>query len=343
MAPLIPAYTLTLADQQWTSQVLVLEVLLAAAPLTGALTARFPASATVKAEPGDKVTLSLDGGEGAAGVFTGTVTAVRRGPARIDVHAVDAAGRLARQRPATTYEQVNAGSVISDLAGAADVKTGEIEDGVALAWYAADPTRTALDHVARLTSWSGGLARVDADGRLVATAVAATQAEFALRYGRELLGLQQTTRLRDVDSFTYAGEAGAGSADSPDALRATSDFFAGNRPDGPDGAHRWAFEPALRTTDAAGSAGAAAQWRYAAGARIGSFEAFLLPLARPGTVIEIAELPDGLTGAPVWLDRVRHRLGAGSARTSARMYAGGPPASGPLGSLVGAVSGALGL
>lgn len=343
MATLIPGYTLTTGGQQWTSQVVGLEVQLAAAPLTGTLEADLPAPAPLSAGVGDPVTLDLDGGEGGTRVFTGTVTALRRTPAGIRVHAVDAAGLLARLRPATSYEQVNAGTVIRDLADQAGIDTGDVDEGVALAWYPADPARTALDHVARLCAWSGALARVDADGRLVASAVAATQAELALRYGREVLAVEQTGRRRDVAGFTVAGEAGAGSTDSPDALRPTSDFFAGNRPEGPDGAHRWAFEPALRSTDAAAAAGVAARWRYAAGGTVGRLTAFLQPTLRPGTVIEIADLPGPLSTAPVWLDRVRHRVGAGEAVTTARMYAGGPPAGDLLGSLAGALTGALGL
>jgi hypothetical protein len=346
-----PAYALTLAEQQWTTQLLALDVRLAAAPLTGTVSARMAAAAPLQAAPGDPVSLDLDGGDqdgggGSLTVFTGAIAAIQRDPYGITVHAVDAAGTLAQLRPATTYEQVNAGTVITDLADQAGIDIGDIDDGVALAWYAADPSRTALDHVARLAGWSGGLARIGADGSLVATAVPATQAELALKFGRELLALDQASRARPIEGFSYAGEAGAGSTDSPDALRPTSDFFGGNRPDGPDASHRWAFEPALRTTDAAGSAGAAAKWRYSARSTIGSLTAFLQPTLRPGTVIEIAELPDPLSGGPVWLDRIRHRIDSGGARTTARMYAGGPPAgdlSGSLGSLAGAVAGALGI
>ena len=338
-----PAYALTMAQQRWTEQLLGLDVHLAAAPLTGTLTARLPAAAPLNAGPGDPVTLDLDGGEGSATVFTGTISAIRRDPYSITVHAVDAAGALAQLRPATTYEQVNAGTVITDLADQAGVDVGDIDDGTALAWYAADPSRTALDHVARLCAWSGGLARIGADGTLVATAVPATQAELALKFGRELLAIDQTVRTRPVEAFSYAGEAGAGSTDSPDALRPTSDFFAGDRPDGPDATHRWSFEPALRTTDAAGAAGAAAQWRYAARARVGYLTAFLQPKLRPGTVIEVAELPDPFDGAPIWLDLIRHRIDSGGALTTARMYAGGPPAGDLLGSLAGAALAAVGL
>src|SRR5207244_5585103 len=125
-----------------------------------------------------------------------------------------------------------AGTVIRALAGDAGVDVGDVDDGVPLAFYVADPARTALDHAARLAGWSAALVRVDADGRLVATAVGATQPDVALRYGREVLGLAQTDRAADVDAFTVAGEAGAGSTGAPEALRPVADFFAGNRPGG---------------------------------------------------------------------------------------------------------------
>jgi hypothetical protein len=344
MTDLGPGCTVTLGDQQWTSQVLALDVLLAAAPLAGSASVRLPALSPVAAEPGDPAIIELDNGEAAATVFTGTVTAVRRELAGTTVSAVDAAGMLARYRPSTTYEKVNAATVIRNLAGDVGVNIGDLDDGVALTWYAADPLRTALDHVARLAAWSGALARVDADGRLVATSVGATQAEVALRYGREVLALERTHRAREIEGFTVAGESGAGSADVPEALRPASDFFGGNRPDGPDAGHRWSFEPALRTTEAAGTASAAAMWRYTAGRQLGTLTAFLQPGLRPGGVIEIQDLPDPLSTAPVWLDRVRHRLGPDGAWTTARMYAGGPAAGGGLlGSLAGTAAAVLGL
>lgn len=339
-SPLLPRCTVTLRSQRWDSQVLGLEVLLAAAPLLGTATVRLPAESPVDAAPDDPAVIELDSGESSATVFTGTVASVRRELGGTVVTATDAAGALARFRPATTYERVSAGTVIRSLASDSGVDIGDLDDGVDLAFYVADPTRTALDHVARLAGWSGALARVDAGGALVATAVGATQADRALKYGREVLAVQQTSRSGPINAFTVAGEAAAGSTSAPEALRPTSDFFAGNRPAGPDGTHRWRFEPALRTTGAAGTAGAATQWFYRASRRLGTLTAFLQPSLRPGSVIEIAELPDPLGTGPFWLDRVRHRLSPAGAYTTARLCAGGP-AFDPAAALTGAAAGLL--
>jgi hypothetical protein len=271
-------------------------------------------------------------------LLRGTVSAVRRGLHTTSVTVLDAAGALARFRPATTYEKVDAGTVIRALAADAGVGTGEIDDGVDLSWYAADPARTALEHVARLAAWSGAPAYVDAQGSLIATALGATDADIALRYGRELLNYIQVSRPTEIEAFTVAGEAGAGSSGVPEALRPTSDFFAGNRPTGPDGAHRWGFAPALRTTGAAGSASAAAGWRYRAGREVGRLTTWLQPALHPGSVVQLADLPASLGSGPYWLDRVTHRITAREAITRARLRQGGP-AFDPLATLTGAVGG----
>ena len=64
----------------------------------------------------------------------------------------------------------------------------------------------------------------------------ATQAEVALLYGREVLWMQTDRFDSSVDGWTVAGEGGAGSGSAPEALRSSTDFFAGNRPRGPGAA-----------------------------------------------------------------------------------------------------------
>ncbi|MBC6459912.1 hypothetical protein [Actinomadura sp. HBU206391] len=337
----VPVCEVTLGAQRWTGQLLTVEIALASAPLVGVATVRLPPAAAVSAVPSDSATVTIDG----ADVMRGTVTAVRRGLHAITVTVLDAAGALARSRPATTYEKTDAGTVIRALAGDAGVPTGDVADGVGLAWYAADPSRTALEHVARLAAWSGATAYADAGGSLVATVIGATEPQTALRYGREVLSHTQVARSSEVEAFTVAGEAGAGDGGVPEALRPTSDFFAGNRPAGPDGVHRWGFAPALRTTTAAATAGAAARRRYVAGRDTARLTAWLQPSLRPGSVIQIADLPDPPLpdppgGGPYWLDRVTHRISARGAVTTARLVRGGP-ALDPLAAAAGAAAGLL--
>jgi hypothetical protein len=339
---LAPAYALTVAEQQWTQQLVSLDLRLEAAPGVGRLTVRLPAAAPLSASPGDPASLTLDGGEGSETVFTGVVASIRRALDGIWVTAIDGLGQLARYRPATTFAQASAGTVIRGLAGDAGAPTGDIAEGVMLAFYAADPSRTAAEHAGRVATWSGALLSVGGDGGLTATVLDATQADLALCYGREVTAFA-ADELADPDTITVAGESGAGSSDSPDALRFSADPFAGNRPDGPSLGNAWTWEPALRTADAAATAGAARLRILRAVQKGGSLCAFLQPKLRPGVVIEVADLPNDLPKGPYWLDRVRHTIGPTGALTAARLRMGGDSfdPSALLGSLSGAIAGAL--
>jgi hypothetical protein len=238
---------------------------------------------------------------------------------------------------------VTAGNVTRYLCASVGVETGDIADGVSLVYYAADDARTALDHISRVCGWSGAMARVSADNRLETVVVNATQAEVALKYGREIQRLQYRKSLAPITSFTVTGESGVGDTAAADALRPTTDFFAGHRPPGPAVDARWRSEPALRTPTAAGTASAALQRRYTAGRERGTLHAFLQPGLRPGSIVEVHGLPDGLPSEPLWLHRVEHSLGSRGALTRADFYKGGDafdPAA-LLGSLLGAIGGLL--
>jgi prophage tail gpP-like protein len=320
---LAPSYTVTLGGQAWSEQAVAIDVRLRAAPVVDVATVRLAPGASLDAAVGDDAKIELDGGEGGATVLTGTVQAIRRTLEGIAVTVTDAGGTLAAFRPAATYEKVTAGTVIRNLCGDAGVDAGDVDDGVSLAFYVADPCRTALEHVARVAAWGGALARVSADGRLDATVVNAVTAEVALRYGRDLLAVEQSRVAAPVESFVVAGESGAGDTSAAQAHRATTDFFGGSRPDGPSATSRWRFEPALRTSGAATTAGDALGRAYRGGRDAGAITAILQPALRPGTVLELQDLPGGLAGGACWADRVDHHVSAAGAVTRARLRKGG--------------------
>ena len=212
--------------------------------------------------------------------------------------------------------------MIRNLANDAGVDTGDIAEGVMLRFYVADPTRTATEHATRLAAWSGAILVADPEGALAATIVDSSTAEIALRYGRELTGfaIEETA---EPDKVTVAGESGAGDCAAPESLRFSNDFFAGSRPEGPALGHVWTWEPALRTAEAAASAAAARQRSLSGAQRSGWIDAFLLPRLRPGTVIEVQDLPSGHAPGPYWIEAVRHRIGPDGASTRARLMKGG--------------------
>jgi hypothetical protein len=338
-----PSYSLTLGSQRWSEQLLSLRVELFQAPLVDVVTARLPALADPDAAVGDAALLTIDGGEGEAEVFSGTIVSIRRGFSALTITALDGGGTLAAYRPATTFENVTAGTAIKSLCVDVGVTTGDVADGPMLAFYAADPARTALEHVARLARWSGALARFTPGGELEAIVVNGGEPELALRFGRELVALDDEELDTTIESFVVAGEAGAGDTSAPEALRPVTDFFAGNRPDGPSATAVWRFEPALRTASAARTASASLERLYASGRRRMSLEARLLPALRPGTVLEIQDLPPGVGGGPSWAEAVEHRVSPAGASTRASLMQGGDAfdPSSLLGSLAGAAGSLL--
>jgi len=338
-----PAYSLTVGTQRWTEQLLELDIRLEAAPMLDVVSIRMPARAPVSAGVGDAVALAVDGGEGSVDVFTGKVDSIRHELDGIRIAAMNGGADLARYRPAVTYEKVTVATVIGNLCGDVNVDVADLETGPVLAFFAADPSRSALDHVARVAAWAGALARMSADNRLQATVLNATSPGIALRYGREITATRQGRAASWLDAVVIAGEGGAGDASDPAALRPTTDFFAGNRPAGPSSRALWLFEPALRTPAAARTAGAALERRYRSSRIRAGLRTYLLPALRPGAVVQIQGLPDGLDGGPFWVDRVHHRLSRQGAVSEARLWGGGDTfePSSLLGSLAGALAGAI--
>lgn len=340
---ILPAYSLDLGSQRFVEQAIDIAVTLALAPVVNCLTVTFPAAVALSAGPGDPAVLTLDNGEKSAPVFAGTIEAIHRSFGVTRVRVLDCGGMLARVRPAVTYEQITAGDVVKGLCDEAGVTAADVEDGVDLAYYAADPSRNAYEHIARVCDWSGAIARITADDELETLVLDASSASVALKYGRELLSFEHASRAERLESFVAAGESGAGSTSVPEALKPVTDFFGGSRPDGPSAKARWTSQPALRTAKAAASAGASRQRSYGASRAAGHFAAFLQPDLRPGTVVEIQELPDGFPSDLIWLRRVRHVIAPEGAVTRADFMRGGdafdPMAL--LGSLAGAIAGAF--
>src|SRR5437867_1080079 len=212
-----------------------------------------PSAAPFSAAAGDPATLTLNDGQSDTQVFSGVIDSIRHTDTEILVTAIDAGGVLARVRPASTHEHVTPGTLIRALAADAGVQTGRLENGSELSFYVAHPGLTAWDHIHRLSAWLGALVTVSASNQVESSVVEPTHADVAFRYGREVLRLERTGRAAPIQSFTVAGESGAGSAAGPDARRPTTDFYNGNRPQGPSGTARWDWQPALRTVSAAAS------------------------------------------------------------------------------------------
>jgi hypothetical protein len=214
-----PSCALTMGSRQLTTEVLRVEVALQAAPGINVLRAHLPSAARFSAAPGDPAALTLNDGQSETPVFSGSIDSVRHSDTGIHVTALDAGGVLSRVRPSAKYERVTSGTVIRALAAGAGVQVGRLENGSELSFYVAHPGLTAWDHIHRVSAWLGALVSVSASNQVESVLVQTTHADLAFRYGREILQLDRIATAAPIQSFTVAGETGAGSRSGPDAHR----------------------------------------------------------------------------------------------------------------------------
>ncbi len=336
---LAPALSVTLGSLRYDTHAAAAGICLAMLPRGSSAEIALPSNVRFEASTGDKAVVSLDGGEGAQTVLTGKVQSIRREFELIRVILTDT-GDLAGYRPSATLEGQDAQSVVNKLASDVSVSTGNVDIDLDLAVYVAHPGRTAAEHIAKLAELAGGIAYTDGDGSLNVKQKPSGPADSALKYGREVM----TYETRSADALSpqrFAmgfGPAGSGGAD--DALRPSVDAIPGSASDGGVGVWR-VPTPVLRVPSAATTASGALQSIAAAQAERVTAHCFLLPTLRPGNVIEVQELPDGLSSGPWLITRVEHSFerGFGTTRFWGETASAGPSL---LGGLLGAAAGAIG-
>jgi hypothetical protein len=304
---LSPATTITLGSLRYDTHVANVVVRLAAIPGVNACHVTLPAGVEVEANPGDRGVIEMDGGEGSTTVLTGKVRSLQRRFFDIEAVVADASADLAALRPAVTYERQAARDVIRAVSQDAGVTTGTLDIDLPLAAYVADQGRTAAEHVALLARLAGALATVNTAGNLQVRQLPNASPDLALRHGREVIAYQVTAGPGLQARRVVVGNGPAGTPDAPNALRHSPDMLPGNAPR-PGRDALWAAMPLLRTPAAALAASEAAERQVAAtGSRVHA-RCFLLPQLRPGSVVEVQDLPAGLSGGPWLITHVRHQL-----------------------------------
>jgi prophage tail gpP-like protein len=335
---LSPIASVDLGTYRYATHAADITVTLALLPAVSSFRLRLPANTPLAAKAGDPAVVRIDGGEGEETVLTGTIRAIRRTLDGTIVLGTDGSGALAATRASKTFERMSAADVIQGLAADAAIDVDASVD-LRLASYVAAQNRTAAEHVATLAMLGGAIAFTTGAGGLSVLA-RPDEASVALLYGREIREYAETER--EAGPMRAAIGAGpAGTPDAPDALIHTRLGLPEDAPGaGPDTVR---IGVALLRTPAAATAATEAMTK-ASSAEASRFRAqcFLLPALRPGTVIEVQELPSPMTGGPWLIERVVHRLDRmNGGSTLLEGSTASPPTEGLLGALAGAIGGLL--
>lgn len=337
---LVPLAALTVGNRLYEEQILAVRLRRTRAPGLDRLEVVLPLATTFDAAPGDDCALTLDGGDadgggGAAEVFTGRMTEVRRRGDALHLTAHNGGLALARYRPVGAFEQIGLDEVIQNFCSDAGVDVAMDVEAPVLALYAADGHGTALQEIARLAGLAGAAASFDGSGTLHVTENGGPDDELALRYGRELLQVEIAEGRQPDDAITIVGE-GAGNPQAPEARWLTTDFLAGSAPASGVSARRRRV-PELRDSGDTEAAATALAARRSAAARPIRLGTWLMPTLAPGMRLEIADLPDPLALEECRVTQIVSTLARGG-RAETQVWATGTPDTG---GLLGALGGLL--
>lgn len=330
--------SVTLGNLRYDTHAMSCDATLCLLPRGGSATVRLPGNVRFEAAPGDDAQLDLDGGDGARTILKGKVRRVVRDFDSILATVTDAGAELAAYRPASTFEKQSASQIIRKLASDVSVQPGRIDLNLDLPVYVADPGRTASEHIAGIAALAGAIASAGDDGSLNVTERPSGPATSALRFGREFVEYE-TSKQPILSGNRFAiGFGPAGSSSAPDALRHSKEHLPSSAPGGGLGIWRRPT-PVLRQATAASDASTAAQTSAAAQSDRLRARCFVLEALRAGDVVEVQDLPSGLSGGPWLITRVSHRIRHGTGRTEIEAEIAG--AGSLLDNLLGALGGLL--
>lgn len=245
--------------------------------------------------------------EGTTRVMQGQVQSMRRSLRRdSSLTLVDGGALLAQRRLQRSYEQQTAGDIVRDLAGAAEVDTDTIEDGVDLPFYVVDTGRSLHQHIATLARLSGYVALVAPDGKLHFKPYVAGQPVQSFSCAIDVIGLRAAESTPLVGSVTVQGEGAAGSQGSDTWHWLIKDPGAATGSAGDGSPRRALVRPGLRSP---GAATAAAAGSLEAAGRLTSAGELTVPgapRAFPGSTIEISDAPDEALNGQCLVRWVKH-------------------------------------
>ncbi|MEX2262651.1 MAG: hypothetical protein WD696_11910 [Bryobacteraceae bacterium] len=334
-----PKISLTVGSKLYDRHALAFRLRRTQLPALDRLEVSLPAAVQFDAGPGEDCSLEIDGGDGAAVVFTGRISEVRRSAQSLDLTAHNGGLRLARFRPAGAFEKLTIGEVIENLCGEAGVSVGNVVSGPTLALRVTDGRATAAEEIAALALDAGAAGAFSGEDELYVTEEGGPAGEMALRYGRELLAIETGQVVDEYPRITVVGEGGGAPA-SAEGRWVIQTFLSGGP--APGFSDRVIARPEIRTTDDASAAAAALTHRRTSALTPVKLKLWLNPKIEPGMRLELADMPASL---PLGECRVRQLVstyvpnGAMTTEVWASGNTGGP--ADLLGELAGAIGGLL--
>lgn len=295
-------------DDPWAASLVSILMIAGPAPSVDALEITVGAPGRVpEVEPGDEGSVSLGyEDEGPEVVFSGMIESVRRGlGGATRIVLVNGGSALARFRTRKSYERQSSGAIVRDLAAAAGVSAGTIEDGAEFPFYTLDDRRGGWSTVAELALRNGFMARIAPSGDLEFGPGGGSPVQ-TFRFGEDVLALDLAERAAPVGAVTMHGEGAAGGEGQDAWGWLVKDPSTVTGDSGSGAPVRFLADASVRSADSARDAAAG----FLAAANSLRVTGRLLVLGAPavtvGSTVEASGMPDSALDGVFLVTGVRH-------------------------------------
>jgi|SRR5579859_152356 len=258
----------------------------------------------------DKATVELgyaDNG-GFTRVLTGTVVTVEPALTAVRVAGYTPVETLLRSFLDQTYESKNAGEIVRDLAGKANVDVAKAEDGIKFPAYVIDGRRSFYRHMLDLAGLCGFDIYFNPEGKLVFEKFINGKTVHVFEFAKHIVALEISRTPPQAGRVEAWGESATGSRGDDAWAWLTKDFSSSKGTAG-SGAPKLLLErPVLRTNDAAQTAADAGSTRIQRSGLRGRVVTIGRPQVMLGDAIGLRGLSDSSLNTNFQVRSVTHRI-----------------------------------
>lgn len=154
---------------------------------------------SLKFKQDDDVSISIGYDQELIDVFKGKVDSVKPEVSKLRVTGFNSIWKLINQRTNRLYEKQSAGKIVSDLAKASGVATGEITDGISFPSYVIDDNKSSYEHIRELAERCGFDVYVTSDNKLTFKKYSRENVH-TFEYGKNIMS---------ADGYYYKSEFGS--------------------------------------------------------------------------------------------------------------------------------------
>lgn len=309
-----PTYSLSIGsasvDQDSSTDLVSVRVDMTMNGAAGCFEAVLRSSGGLSVSRGDTITASL-GYEDQENVFTGAVDGVDAGFQTLRVFGLNSIAKLMRNRANTYYEKQTCGAIVTDMAGTAEVTTGDVSDGLTLPFYTVDSSKTFHEHALDLARRNGFDLFADSDDALVFKAYESSSST-TFTYGKDVIHVSRFEQEPVYKKVKVLGESPSSSQGDDSVHWLTKSPVLGES--GSDN-ELLVQDASLRDTDSAGTAASSIQGAFAKSVLV-VVDVVGTATVKLNDTVELSDMPDSSVDGEYQVARVEHFLSKSKGFTS---------------------------